>query len=79
MQANEEGYRGAEALTVGSTYTARRAVGIVCTVAGNVSFKMTDDSDYVVPVDVGFSIFPFAVKGINTSGTTATATYANLK
>lgn len=78
MKIQEEGYRGVVAIVVGTDQLARRGVQIVCTVAGNVSLKMADGSTNVVPVAVGLTILPYSVLGVNTSGTTATATYSNL-
>lgn len=69
----------AAALTVGAADVAvGRAVGLVCTGAGNVSLKLSVTAAYVVPVNVGLSVLPFAAVGVNASGTTATCTYANL-
>lgn len=77
--ANNAPYSGVVALTPGTpTASLGRSIGIVCTVAGNVSLTLQDGSTYVVPVAVGFQTLPFAVTQVNTSGTTATATYANL-
>ncbi len=62
----------------GSTVAAGRSIGIVVTAAGNVSMQLSGGGTLVWPVNVGGNILPFAVTAINTSGTTATATYANL-
>ena len=66
-------------MTVGQVYTPGRSIRINCTVAGNVSLTLPDGSIEIIPVSVGYQTFPFAVTQINVSGTTATATYANLK
>ena len=70
------GYQGAVALTVGNTYTPQRAIGINCTVAGNVTIKLADGSTMLFAVAVGFFIFSFSVQSVTAS--TATATYFNL-
>jgi hypothetical protein len=72
-------FQGAVPMTVGTAYTARRSVGASCTVPGNVSMAFVDASTIVVPVSVGWQTFPFAVTQINSSGTTATCAYTNLK
>lgn len=72
-------YAGAAALTVGTAAAVGRAVGVVCTVAGNVALTLADASTITVPVAVGFTVLPFAATTVNTSGTTATASYYNLK
>lgn len=74
----ENAIKGAVALAVGTPATAGRYLLINCTVAGNVSVTFSDTSTLVLPVGVGVQILPWAVTEINTSGTTATATYANL-
>lgn len=56
-----------------------RLFAVTCTAAGNVSVTLKDGSTYAVPVGLGFQAFPFAVKRVNAAGTTAAATYANLK
>lgn len=71
------GYQGAKALTVGNvSNVAQRALGVNCTVAGNVTVKFVDGSTLTFPVVVGWTIFPFEVVGV--SSATATATYYNL-
>lgn len=50
---------------------------IKCTVAGNVSLELTGGT-LVVPVEAGASFLPLAVVRVNSTGTTATATYANI-
>lgn len=79
FDANNAPYSGVVPLTPGTpTASVGRSLGIVCTVAGNVAMTLQDGSIYVVPVAVEFQTLPFAVTQVNTSGTTATATYANL-
>ena len=75
----ERPFYGATALTVGTAATAGRALRISCTAAGNVSVTYSDASTDTFPVNVGLSIIPGEFTTVNTSGTTATATYANLK
>jgi hypothetical protein len=43
-----------------------------------VKVAFFDGSTLVIPVNVGITILPFAVTEIVSSGTTATATYAQL-
>jgi len=66
-------------LIVGVTATAGRSLAVNCTVAGNVSVTFSDAPSSTYPVSVGLNVFPFAVTKVNTSGTTATATYENWK
>lgn len=76
---NNAAFQGAVAMTVGTVYAAGRSLAVNASVAGNVSVTFPDASTLVFPVVVGFQTFPFAVTEVNSSGTTATATYANLK
>jgi hypothetical protein len=74
--------RGRVAMTVGGLpVTAGRSFCVVATVSGNVSVTFADTSTGVYPVTGGaggvMNVFPFAVTGINASGTTVTATYEN--
>ena len=66
-------------MTVGVNYAAQRSIGVLDTVAGNVTFTFADASTITLPVYVGWNTFPFAVTSISASGTTATATYYELK
>jgi hypothetical protein len=77
--AQSAAFAGAVAMTVGTTYTAQRSVGVLCTVAGNVVLQFPDASTLTLPVAVGWQTFPFQCTQIVSSGTTATATYFNLK
>jgi hypothetical protein len=70
---------GAVTMTVGAVYAPGRGIGVVATVAGNVSILMADGSTIVVPVATGWTRFEFSAQSVNTSGTTATATYYSLK
>lgn len=77
----ERPIQGAVALTPADTgsSTVGRMLAVNCTVAGNVSLVFADGSNHVIPVSVGYTTLPFAVTRVNVTGTTATATYANLK
>lgn len=48
------------------------------TVAGNVSVVFRDGSPHVIAVPVGYTAYDYEIRQVNTAGTTATATYANL-
>lgn len=77
---SEPSVYGAVAMTVGAAAIKEgRQLFVNCSVPGNVAVTFADTSTLVTPVSVGANIFPWAVTKINTSGTTATATYANLK
>ena len=71
-------FQGAVAMTIGTTYAAQRSVGVLCTVAGNMSLTLANGSTITLPVYQGWQTFPFAATAINSSGTTATAIYYNL-
>jgi hypothetical protein len=80
QDAQNAGYQGAVAMTVGTTYAAQRSVKANCTVAGNVSLTMADGSTDVWIISApGSTVIPYAATAINSSGTTATCTYSNLK
>lgn len=68
------------ALTASDLVSANVAPGIYihinCTVAGNVSIQAANGVD-VLQVAVGSSFFPIGVIRVNTTLTTATATYKN--
>ena len=76
--AEDEAFTGVTAMTVGTVYPVGRSLFINCTVAGNVKMLFFDGSTLTFPVSAGPTILPFAVTEIVSSGTTATATYANL-
>ena len=79
MPVAERPLSGSLSLSPGGTDALpRRALRISCTAAGNVAMKLADDSVETVPVDVGLSILPYAVKAVLATGTTAVATYASL-
>jgi hypothetical protein len=68
-------------MTVGTAYAAGRSIQIICTAAGNVSLQVGGAAD-VVPMAGAtggtLTILHYAVTAVNSSGTTATCTYANL-
>ncbi len=70
--------QGVVPLTVGTAAAAGRGLRIICTTAGNVAIQFVNGSTDTIPVSVGLTILNFAVTEILSSGTTATATYANL-
>ena len=78
--ADDSPIKGAVAITASnSTITPVGRLFVVnCTVAGNVTVRLRDATTHVIAVDVGYFAYPYAVIGVNTTGTTATATYANL-
>lgn len=49
----------------------------VCTVAGNVVLIMPGGTN-TIPVAVGLTVLPYGVMRVNSTNTTATATYANI-
>ncbi len=68
------------AMTVGTAYPYGRSLKANCTATGNVSVTYADGStDTWVISAAGTTVLPIAVTTVNTSGTTATCTYANLK
>lgn len=52
---------------------------VTCTVAGNVSVDLESNNTLVFRVEVGQSILALAVSRVNSTGTTATATYYNTR
>ncbi|MGH6956244.1 MAG: spike base protein, RCAP_Rcc01079 family [Caulobacteraceae bacterium] len=80
-------YGKSEALTVGAAVgttigvyaTPIRAILIVCTGAGNVSLTLADGSTVALTgLPVGIYVLPLQVTEVNSSGTTATASYWDL-
>lgn len=55
-----------------------RLFAIICTAAGDVKVSFADGSTYTFPVSVGHSLFPFQITRVWSTGTTATATFANM-
>lgn len=80
LVAAESPVSGATAITPSDTVgvTAGRGILINCTVAGNVKVRFSDTSTITIPVTVGLIILPWAITLVFVTGTTATATYANL-
>lgn len=72
-------YIGAVPVDADVVVVPGRGLSVVCTVAGNVSLVFANGSALIVPVAVGLTILPFAVKKIVSATTTATATYAILR
>lgn len=63
----------------GSSDSVGRSVEMLVTVAGNVSLQIASGAHIIsVAASPYTQTFPYAVTAINSSGTTATATYANL-
>lgn len=62
---------------VSANVNAGLYIHINCTVAGNVSLTVPNGT-VIVAVAVGSSFFPLAVNRVNSTSTTATATYQNL-
>lgn len=57
-----------------------RAFRVNCSGPGNVSVTLEDGStELITMTSAGYFVFPYAVTKVNSLGTTATATYANLK
>lgn len=80
----QNSYSQAVALVVGTPVAALindlpiSGILITATVAGNVSILLAGGQTVVVAAVVGSVIHPLAAIGVNTSGTTATATYSAL-
>lgn len=74
-------FQGAVPMTVDTSYAAQRSLGALCTATGNISMTLADASMITLPTSImaGWNVFPFAVTAVNSSGTTATCTYYNLK
>lgn len=77
VDASAASVTGRVPLTVGTAVTAGRALCVICSVAGNVAVTFANASIGIYPVALGMTVFPFAATQVNTSGTTATATYEN--
>jgi hypothetical protein len=74
----ERSFRGAVTITPGTDQPPRRGIAIVCTSSGTVRLRLADGSELPVPVSTGLTILPFQVSTVVPTGTTATASYANL-
>lgn len=77
LLAANQAVQGVLPVVVGTDAVAQRGLMAICTVAGNATVKFADDSTAVVPVAVGMTLWPFAVKTVTV--TTATATYYRTK
>lgn len=80
IATTEDPMRGAAAITPHdvNVVPAGRALAVICTVAGNVKVQFKNGSTFTFPVAVGMTCFPWRVVQVFVTGTTATATYANL-
>ncbi len=77
---NNSPFYGEVSLTVGVAGAAvGRSLKAVCTVAGNVAVTYFDGSTGTWAVALGTQTLPIAITEVNSSGTTATCTYFNLK
>lgn len=76
----EPSVSGAAAITPSDTTTvsAGRQFAVVCTAGGNVKVQFLDGSTFIFPVNAGLTILPWAVKQVFVTGTTASATFANM-
>lgn len=77
----ERGIQRSVSMTASDTAAyiqAGNQLRINCTVAGNVTVVLEDGTTEVIAVSPGYFTFPYRVKRVNSTGTTATATYANL-
>lgn len=79
LQTSEAPYQGVVAMIVDQAQASQRAVRINCTAAGTVSLTYADGSTDVIPIAAGLNYVSGAVTTVNSAGTTATATYANMK
>ncbi len=79
LQATEAPFQGVVVMTPDQAQTAQRAIRINCTVAGNVSLTYVDGSKDTIPVAVGLNYIAGAFTTVNSAGTSATATYANMR
>ena len=66
-------------MAVDQAQASQRAVRINCTTAGNVSLTYADGSTDVIPIAAGLNYLAGAVTTVNSVGTTAVATFANMK
>ena len=78
LPTGERAFQGAIPIVPGTDQAPCRGIAINCTTAGTIQLKLADDSLFVVPVQAGLSILPFAVKTVVAAGTTAVATCSNL-
>jgi|JI10StandDraft_1071094.scaffolds.fasta_scaffold97393_4 hypothetical protein len=69
--------RGVAVITPGTAAPQGRVFIVNCTVAGNVNVTFLNGQSHIIPVAIGYSVFPYSITNVAVSGTTATATYAN--
>ena len=72
-------YPGEIAMTPDTTYAVGRSLKAACTTPGNVSVTYADGSTGIWGVVIGTQTLPIVVNRVNSSGTTATCAYGNLK
>jgi hypothetical protein len=72
-------FAGAVAMSAGQNYQPQRSVGVLASVAGNLTFTFPDSSALTLPVGVGWQTYPFQCTQFNFPGSNAaTATVYNL-
>ncbi len=79
VDSNSAAFVGEFAMTIGTTYPVGRSFKANCTVGGVVSNTYPDGSTGLWSVVVGIQTVPAQATAINSSGTTATCVYTNLK
>lgn len=79
LQTSEAPYQGVVAMVVDQAQSSQRAVRINCTTGGTVSLTYADGSKDTIPVAAGLNYLAGAITTVNSVGTTAVATYANMK
>lgn len=80
-QVQERGISRSVAMTAGDSQAfigAGSLFRVNCTIAGNVVVVLEDGTEETIPVTAGYFAFPYRVQRVKSTGTTATATYANL-
>lgn len=77
MSCYDHALRGAVVITVGATdFPVGRYLAVNATVAGDAVLRMFDGSTHTINVAIGYTTFPYAVRGITSAG--ATAVFSNL-
>jgi len=74
-------YQGVVSITPGSLTTPGRAIGYVCTAAGNITLDLVDGSSITLPISTAagaFQVLPFAVSNL-ALGTGTAGQFWNLK
>ena len=80
-EVEERGIQRSVAMTASDTAAlipAGNLFRVTCTVAGNVVVLLEDGTTETIAVSAGYFVFPYRVRRVNSTSTTATATYANL-